>query len=258
MLSIVTFKWAKPGYRSVFTAANVNTTKRMVDRHYPDPHRVICVTDDPVGIDSGVEVIPLWGDASHLPNPTWANGPSCYRRLKVFSNWFADKITSRFVVIDLDIVFTGDMRPIWNREEDFLIWRPNHRGVPLCASMFMIRPGTNQKVWDTFDHSISPKLASDAGWRGSDQGWITYCLGQNTPGWGSADGIYGYKDDLCKGKKKLPNIHLDSRLAAQRKQPERVYGSLPEDARAVIFTGKPDPWDREAINTSPWIAEHYR
>lgn len=258
MLSIVTFKWTKPGYRSIFTAENVNITRRMVERHYPEPHRFICVTDDAAGLDSAIEVIPLWNDASHLANPTWPTGPSCFRRLKVFSDWFAEQAGERFVVMDLDIVVTGDLTPLWDRPEDFLIWRPNHRGIPLCASMFMLRAGTNQRVWDTFDCALSPKLASNAGYRGSDQGWITYCLGGDTPGWTSADGVYGYKDNLCKGVKFNTKVSLPPRLLARAKSRRGEYGALPPDARMVIFTGKPDPWDKEAIQHSPWILDHYR
>lgn len=244
----------------MFTAENVNTTRRMVERNYSAPHRFICVTDDPVGLDSGIEVIPLWADAAHLRNPTWADGPSCFRRLKVFSSWFAEQAGERFVVMDLDIVVTGDLTPLWNRPEDFLIWRPNHRAIPLCASMFMLRAGTNRHVWDTFDCALSPKLASQAGYRGSDQGWITYCLGPNTPGWTKTDGVYSFKDDICQGVKSQAkaNLSLPPRLLAQAKRRHGEYGALPNDARMVIFTGKPDPWDKEAITNAPWILDHYR
>lgn len=260
MISIVVFKWSKPGYRSVFSAENVNVTRRMCARHFTDPHRFICVTDDPRGLDPQVEVIPLWGDFANVPNPTWANGPSCYRRLKVFSKWFQDQVTDRIVVLDLDIVITGDLRPLWNRPEEFLIWRPDHHGVPMCASMFMLRKGACPQVWDQFDHIMSPQLAGNAGFRGSDQAWITYCLGKDTPGWTTADGVYGYKDNLVKGMKdmrKAPNVSISPRFAKHIK-PVQNSGALPADARMVIFTGKPDPWDKEAISLSPWILEHYK
>lgn len=262
MLKVVTFKWTKPGYRSTFGAEHVNTLARMVARHYPDPHQVVCVTDDPDGIDSAVEVIPLWGDAARLKNPSWPSGPSCFRRLKVFSKWFADTIVDRFVVLDLDVVITGDLRPLWNRSEGFVIWKPNHRGVPMCGSMFMVRPGTHQHIWDTFDASLSPQLATREGYKGSDQAWISYCLRGESAHWTSRDGVYGYRDDINKvmPRKNVSRILVPERLRKNLPPPapDIKRGELPKDARIVIFPGKPDPWDPEAIKASPWIEEHYR
>lgn len=261
MLSVVCFKWSKRGYRSAFNHEHVNTLQRMVARHYPDPHRFICVTDDPVGLDPSIDVISLWAEGADVPNPTWENGPSCFRRLRVFSRWFQEKVGERFVVLDLDMVITGDVRALWNREDDFLIWRPNHASITVCASMIMVKAGTNRHVWDTFDVLVSPQLSAKAGFKGSDQGWLGYCFGRDAPGWTSADGVYGYKDDLCRQVRpnRRGNISIPPRLAAQRKKLNAGgdFGALPGDAKMVIFTGKPDPWDSEAINASPWIKEHY-
>jgi hypothetical protein len=257
VISVVTFKWEKPGYRSVFTSNNVNITYNMAERNYPEPFRFICVTDNPEGLDPRIEVIPLWDDFANVRNPTWVNGPSCYRRLKVFSRWFAEKAGEKFVVLDLDAVITGDLRPLWDRDEDFLIWRPGHQRIPLCGSMFMLRAGAHQEIWDKFDHMISPRLSNAAGFRGSDQAWITYCLGRDTPGWTTADGVYGFKDHLCKGLRNRPNIVLPRNLKPKH-PPGPEYGALPADARIVMFTGRPDPWDREAQMLAPWIKEHYR
>jgi hypothetical protein len=33
-------------------------------------------------------------------------------------------------------------------------------------------------------------------------------------------------------------------------------GPLSKGARTIIFTGKPDPWDEEALTMSPWIREY--
>ena len=61
-LTVVTWKWSVPGYRSDFCAEHVNVLRRMVARHYSRPHRFCCVTNEPEGLDPQVEVIP---DASH-------------------------------------------------------------------------------------------------------------------------------------------------------------------------------------------------
>lgn len=236
MIGVVTFKWKKPGYRSAFTSINVNTTKRMVARWYPEPHKFICVTDDPNGLDEDIHYIPLWNDHANVPNPSWPSGPSCYRRLKVLSEWFAELIQcERIVCLDLDAVITSLMTPIFNRTENFLIWQTGNPQIPFCASMFMFKAGAYEWIWKDFDPKLSPRLSITSGMPGSDQAWLAYCLGKSIPGWGTKDGVYGYKDHILK--------HHD--------------GRLPVNARAVMFTGKPDPWEGPALQKSPWIRDHY-
>lgn len=236
MISVICFKWKTPGYRSTFTSQNVNVTRRMVARHYEAPHRFICVTDDPVGIEPGIEVLPLWSDYASIPNPSWPAGPSCYRRLKVFSKDFAAVAGERFVCLDLDVVITGDLKPLWSRTEDFLIWRTGMPTIPFCASMFMMTAGVHHRIWDDFNPAVSPRLALTRGMKGSDQAWISYCLGNDLPGWGQKEGVHSYRDHLMK----------------------QHSGRLPKDARMVMFTGRPDPWEASAQFASPWIRSFYQ
>jgi hypothetical protein len=236
MISFVVFKWLKAGYRSTFTSKNVNTTRRMVARHYTKPHRFICVTDDGKGLEEGIEVVPLWSDHAEIPNPSWPGGPSCYRRLKVFSEWFGSIAGERFVCLDLDVVITGDLSPLVERSEDFLIWQTGNPNIPFCASMFMMTAGVHRKVWDSFDPKTSPRLALTCGMKGSDQAWIAYCLGKKIPGWGINEGVYSYRDHVIKNHR----------------------GQLPKGARMVMFHGRPDPWEQGAISQSPWIKGFYQ
>src|SRR5207253_6395966 len=122
-ISICCFKW-KPadGYRSQFGATAVNVLRAMVARHLPHPHRFICFTDDPIGIDPRVEVVPLWDDFSHLPSPHGGKNPSCYRRLRMFRPDIVDIVGPRFVTMDLDCVITRDLTPLFDRPEDFMMW----------------------------------------------------------------------------------------------------------------------------------------
>lgn len=233
--SFVVFKWAKPGYRSKFTALNVNTTFRMVRRFLPGDYKFICVTDDATGLDPRITVVPLWDDYAHIPNPTWANGPSCYRRLRVFSDWFAQIAGNRFAVCDLDAVFANDLRPIFYRRESLLMWRTTHPKILFCAALFMVEAGKHRYLWDDFDPERSPREASEAGFKGSDQGWISYRARGAIAGWTRADGIYSYH------------------AAPLDRAPKR----LPRDARIVMFNGKPDPWEYTAHVRSPWIRRYY-
>lgn len=240
MISVVTFKW-KPydGYRSAFGPDHVNVMRRMVARHYADPHQFICVTDDPVGLDSGIKVVPLWDDYANVPNPSFRSGPSCYRRLKVFSKDIGAILGERFVCIDLDMLITGDLRPILNRYEDFIAWKNPNPRWPYNGSLFMLTAGTRAKVWESFNPKTSPAQSHQAGCKGSDQGWISYVLGKGEATWGKEDGVWSYQDEIL-GRKRMT-----------------MTEPLPPGAKIIAFHGNIDPWHKEAILT-PWIRANYK
>lgn len=237
MISVVVFKWAKPGYRSTFLGQHVNTMHSMVARHYPEPHRFICITDDPQGIDPGIEIVPLWTEHAELLNPTWPReGPSCYRRLRAFSKEFEQIAGPRFVCVDLDVVITGDLRPLWNRPEDFVIYASDYVGNAYNGSMWMMTAGARAQVWEKFHPVESPKATKAARIQGSDQAWIQYALGPNEAKWTSADGVVTYQRHCLRFND----------------------GRLPPASRVVLFHGRVDPWSTAARVRSPWVTEHYR
>jgi hypothetical protein len=236
MLSVVTWKWRpQPGYHSSFEPECVNTLARMVARHYPHPHRFVCVTDDPVGIDSGIEIVKLWNDFANVPSPHGRNKPSCYRRLRLFhpdaGQWFGD----RYVSLDLDCVITGDLTPLWNRPEDVVFWGDTNRRTFYNGSMMLLKAGSRPQVWTDFNPQVSPRQAMTSGQFGSDQGWISYRLGKGEARWTAADGVYSYRNQI---------------------QPNGRH--LPGNARVVMFHGRFDPWVEAVQARHPWIRQHYR
>lgn len=233
-LVVTTCKWHTPGYRSTFTAVHVNILRRMVARHYPSPHEFVCITDDAAGIDPDVRIVPIWSDYAEVVSPHGRHAPSCYRRLKLFSAEMADLLGPRFVNFDLDTVITGDLRPVLDREEPFLIWGETDPRSFYNGSMFMMTAGARRDVWEQFDPTTSPMLAYRAGKFGSDQGWISYCLGPGQPTWTRRDGVYSWR------------VHL-----------EKQGGALPTNARVVHFHGKVDP-DSRLAQKHRWVREAYR
>lgn len=233
-LSFVTWKWqAKPGYRSTFGPAQVNTLYRMVARHYSAPHRFLCVTDDANGIDPAVEVIPAWNDFADLPSPSGGHNPSCYRRLRMFSRDIGAVFGPRFVSMDLDVVVTADLRPLVDRPEEFVIWGDTNPSTYYNGSFILMSAGARPQVWEKFDPVASPKASKAAGHHGSDQGWISHCLGPKETKWTKADGVYSYRNDI-----------------------ERNGNRLPADARLVICHGPRDPWGSHMQNI-PWVRKAY-
>lgn len=236
MIQVVTWKWKPlPGYRSTFLAEHVNTLRRMVARHYPSPHEFVCITDDATGIDSDIRVIPLWDDFASVPSPHSAKSPSCYRRLKAFSAEALQIIGPRFVSLDLDTVIVGDLRPLFDRPEDFAIWGDTAPRTWYNGSFWLLTAGARTKVWDQFDPARSPQLAKAAGQLGSDQAWIGYCLGPHEKKLSQREGIYSWR------------VHLEPR-----------GGMLPQNARMVMFHGHTDPWMPTVQQRYPWIRQHYR
>jgi hypothetical protein len=236
-LAVVCFKWAPPaGYRSTFGPETVNILRAMVRRHYAHPHTFTCITDDPTGIDSDIRILPLWNDYADVPSPHGGRNPSCYRRLKLFSREAADLIGPRLVSIDLDTVIVGDVAPLWNRSDDLVMWGDTNPlpGSHYNGSMILHTPGTRTQVWETFHPKTSPMMAKSARCFGSDQGWISYCLGKGEARWTTADGVYSFRNHLHE------------------------YGSvLPANARVTFWHGHHDPWGPVG-QSIPWVREHYR
>lgn len=237
MLSVICFRWAPPkGYRSEFGPAAVNTLRAMVARHYARPHRFLCFTDDTTGLDPRVEALPIWDDFAALPSPHGNKNPSCYRRLRMFRPDMAAIAGERFVSLDLDCVVTGDLTPVWDRPEDFVMWGDTNPqpGSHYNGSMVLQTAGARRQVWDRFDPATSPRLAKAAGCWGSDQGWISYCLGPGEKRWTKDDGVFSFRNHL-----------------------KRVTHQLPPTARIVFFHGSDDPWHGAVQQSYPWVAKHW-
>lgn len=236
MLRVVTFKWAPvPGYHTTFGAQHVNVMARMVRRHYAGPHEFICITDDHAGISPDIRCVPLWPDFAELPNPNGPHFPSCYRRLKLFSPDAAQLIGERFVMIDLDCVIVDDLAPLWDRPEDFVILRSAHPQFLYSGAMILMRAGARSHVWTDFDPVESLAKARALKHFGSDQAWISACLGADEATWTPADGVYSFRNHIAPMK-----------------------GALPACARLVNFHGRLNPWDERVLAQLPWVRKFWR
>jgi hypothetical protein len=236
VLSFVTWYWKGNGNsRYSFDAQSVNVLFRMLDRHYPEPHRNICVTNLPKGIDSSIEIVPDREDFATIINPSGAHNPSCYRRLRAFAPDAGEVFGERLVSFDLDAVIVGDLRPLFDRPEDFVIWGQSDfpKRQFYNGSLWMLRTGTRTRVWTEFSPRLSPLRQRRAGVRGSDQGWMSLVLGPHEARWGEKDGVYSYR------------VHIQPR-----------GNVLPNNAKVVAFHGRLNPFSYECRNI-PWIEEHY-
>lgn len=215
MLTIVTWLWKTTGWRTGYGAEHVNTLQRMVAANLSIPHVFKCFTDMPEGIDC--ETYPLWASP---PTDTHKTKPNCYRRLKAFGTELRPFLGEKFVSLDLDCVICGDITPILDKKDDFLILEGS--SSPYNGSMWMMKTGSRKKVWDDFSPQSSPIIAAQQKtpqgrpYYGSDQAWISYKIpGEKT--WSKKDGIYQYVYDI----KDKP---------------------FPNDARIIFYAGAEKPW----------------
>lgn len=237
MLTFVCWKWQPPrGYRSQFSATTVNVLRSMLERHYRKPHELVCITDDPAGIDERVRVIKLWDDYKNVPSPHGPLNPSCYRRLKMFSKEAAQFIGPRFVSIDLDVVITADITDLFDDESiEFKMYGDTARGTPYNGSLILHRAGTRRQLWEKFDPKTSPNLGLAKRYIGSDQAWIGVCLGPDEPKFTSADGVYSYRNQIAPRG-----------------------GHLPSNAKIIVMHGHLDPWSPQMRMKHRWLTESYK
>jgi hypothetical protein len=202
MITFVTFKWRQPGYPTLYEAAHVNGWYRAMRHYYRGPARFVVVTDDAADIDRGVECVPLWRDHATLGNPHGSEFPSCYRRLRLFARDAAALVgAEQFVVCDLDVMPTQEITPLFERREDFVIWRdPMAPRQPYNGGLWMLRAGARPQVWERFEGQASINAARAAGRVGSDQAWIAHALGASEAVWTRDAGVLSYKRDVLARK----------------------------------------------------------
>jgi hypothetical protein len=220
-----------------FKAEHVNTLQRAFARCLPEPHRFICIADSSEGLSPDVEFIetpPGARRVAELRTPEGPRFPSCYRRLWTFSKE-ATILGERVMVLDIDAIPVADVRPLFAKTDDFVGWRPFRdwgRRLRFGGGIYLLTPGTRTEVWDDFTGPESIMQARLAGFRGSDQAWLSYKLAEKEPYWGRDAGIYSVRDLGTTSMK------------------------LPSDARIVQFNGHKKPWDY--VGECAWVAQHWR
>lgn len=227
----------------------VNTLRRMVARHLRRPHRFVCLTDDPAGLDPEVEVrpIPKVGFAEFDERRPWtfAHG---WLKLTTFASPLHD-LAGRTLFLDLDIVIVGPLDDFFERSEPFVVIREwDKRDGTGNTSCYLYTIGAHA---DALEHLARGWPASIADVR-NEQEYITGFLGRQ--------GKLGYWPDAwCRSFKRH----------CLRPPPIGWFTTprIPPDARIIVFHGRPNPpeviagisgkWYRR-VPPTPWVAEHWR
>ncbi len=243
-VNVVCMKWG-----ALYGPHYVNRLKNMVRRHLPAPHRFCCLTDDAAGLDADVEALPI---PPIRIDPPYENTP--WRKLALYNARIGD-LSGPTLFLDLDVVITGDIGPLFAFEGRFCTIRnwttPRERTGNTSVIRFEI--GAHVDMLDLF-HTKPTQHWVDA-YR-IEQRFLSRELSDIAfwpPEW-----CVSFKHQCLPGGARFPGILLNRFL------PSRA----PADARIVVFHGHPNPdeaiegrWPGgwyKGLRPTPWIAEHWR
>jgi hypothetical protein len=230
VLTVATWKWGQ-----MFGPEYVNRLRAAFARHCRLPHRVVCVADDPSGIDADIEIVPM-------PR-TFAHTPRCRRRMQMYERAFAQQIGDRILLIDLDIVIVDDITPILDRPEPLVCWKIAHHNV-YAGGFVLMDAGVLDPLWrqfaadpDGFPNRVHPRGVP------SDQAMLNWHLAAHgsVAHWTEADGFVTY---YGRGYEKLEHLGVG---------PNRP--DLPTGARIVLLGGA----DKHVMDEGrfDWCVEHW-
>ena len=161
--------------------------------------------------------------------------PGCFARLRTFDPaWQAAngiEPGDRIVCMDLDMVITGSLDDMFDREEPFTILQGvnSSNPCPFNGSLWMLTAGYRPDVW----HEFSPDLAAKVPFYEfpDDQAWFADMM-PDAGSFGPEDGVYAFmKRGWPKGE------------------------ALPKNARVVAFPGWRDPSQYTRLD---WVKENWQ
>lgn len=217
MLHVFTWRWA-----TKYDADDVRKLANGIARHLKQEHRFILLDPDKHG---GIE------------QPELTRHRGCFVRLQMFSPTLHERWNieegERIVCIDLDVVVTGPLDPLFDRPEPFVILQGANASnpCPYNGSLWMLRAGYRPDVWTDFSIEAARKVPFFE--FPDDQAWLCHKLLPDAAGWevGARSGVYAFK------KPGWPN-----------------GDDLPKDARLVVFPGWRSP---DKFKRLDWVKRHW-
>jgi hypothetical protein len=246
-VNLLCLKWGTrygPGY--------VNRLYRGVSRNLARPFRFFCCTDDPSGLDAGVEIIPF------PANPGIKRGwPDVLVKLMVLQDGFGN-LQGPTLFLDLDVAITAPIDCFFDYQpgefciiHNWVHWRKAALGrrPPVGnSSIFRFEAGKSNYAYETFLREMH--RAEDRNVFNTEQAFLTYALGN--PQWWPDEWVQSYKWN-CR-----PTFPLNLFLVPK----------LPLGCRILVFHGRPDPDEalrgyrgrkiHHRMLPAPWIADYWK
>lgn len=229
MINVLCLKWGR-----LYPVDYVNRLYRGVKAHLHRPFRFVCVTDDPSGLDAGIESYPM-----PPPPPGWtANArykawPNIYMKLCVFEKGFAD-LEGPTLFLDIDQIVIGDLDCFFDYEPGrFCIirnWIERRKRIFRCvpkignSSCFRFEAGAaSDAVYRRYLSEIGPAMDM-ANFR-TEQAYLTHAVGLANISW--------WPDDfVCSFKRGCARVFPLNLFLAPRP---------PKTGRLLCFHGHPSP-----------------
>ncbi|WP_125931842.1 hypothetical protein [Thiosocius teredinicola] len=226
--NFICLKWG-----TKYPAAYVNRLYRMVERNFPGPFRLHCLTDDDTGLDRNIVALPL--------APEELVG--YWNKLALFKRELHG-LSGNLIYLDLDLVIVGDIGFLAEQPGEFIIVRNWSRRPMWNSSVMRFPVGAYAHIWDEFSRNRTQILDAMNG----DQEWIFECV-PNAATW-PAERILSYKKSLAS--KAFPALHKLGLGRLGLRAPAWMDTPLPDQAAIVLFHGKPDPEDVAGAPFGPW------
>ena len=232
MIDIVCFSWGPK-----FPAEYVNNLYRSVQRNTSVPHRFICYTDRPEGIECETRPfltdLPVWWYIIGLTNPEHEHN-------------------EKVVYMDLDTIITGNIDAMLTLEQPFATISDFGWPTGLQTAWIMWDRATRDAVWEYFTQKYTPEQYANLDcdytrWGGTNQ-FLEECMGV----------VRINKNPTPAIKHAPPVVRLQDLFPGQccsyKTHNLAQYQDLPDGIRMVFFHGKPMPHE---VRDKKWMIEHW-
>lgn len=225
-VTVCTFLWGNK-----YGPQDVLFLRAMLKRHLKTEHRFLCMTEREriVSFPSDIE-------RHAIKHPELLAMPGCFARLHMFDTGWqqARGIKGKIINLDLDIVITGKLDRLFERDETFVILKGanSKNPCPFNGSVFMFNAGAHANLWTEF--SLEKAKTIKFYQFPDDQGWFWHML-PDAATWqcGMSSGIYAFHKPGW---------------------PWHLNNALPPDARMVVFPGAHSPAQYRHL---PWVKDNW-
>lgn len=248
--NVVCIKWG-----TKYGSEYVNRLYRGVARNLAGPFRFVALTDDPSGLDAGIEACPLPETPFDEAAFDARRGGATWRKVGLFQPGLAD-LRGDVLFLDLDVVITGSLDELFEfRPGQFCVihdwlekrrrWLPGRDGLVGNTSVFRYNLDLHGEVYHRMVADQQGVLDSFR----IEQQYVSHVLRDRTTFW---PGSW-----VCSFKRQCRPLFPLNHLRSPKQ---------PKDCRVLVFHGYPLPeqaiagYRKGLVSTTlpaTWIAEHW-